>query len=367
MSANTTYSVNQWSDWVVDWLTSRLSDRWEIVKTSGAGVQTSDSGADATIKLRAPGGVSATMVVVVKAVLEPADVVRLFAGFARTVRALANNVPVLVVAPWISGRTRELLAGERINYLDLTGNALVRLDDPPIYIEVQGAARDPSPLARGMARVQGPKAGRLIRTLADVTPPYGVRELAAAASLSPGYVSRLLETLESEAILSRAKRGTVESVDVRALLRRWAESYDIFRSNNASRFIAPEGGVAAVRGLRKFSNDYAVTGSFAAIRFEHVAAPTLLAVFTHETAPLIEELRLIPSDVGSNVVLLRPFDNVVFDRSVLEDGIRFVAPSQVAADCLTGNGRMPAEGEAVVEWMMDNESTWRQQSLPAPQ
>ena len=30
---------------------------------------------------------------------------------------------------------------------------------------------------------------------------------------------------------------------------------------------------------------------------------------------------------------------------------RYVAPSQAVVDCLTGTGRMPAEGEAVLEWM----------------
>ena len=41
----------------------------------------------------------------------------------------------------------------------------------------------------------------------------------------------------------------------------------------------------------------------------------------------------------------------------------FVADSQAAADCLTGTGRMPAEGQALVEWMLGNESAWRVERL----
>ncbi len=41
----------------------------------------------------------------------------------------------------------------------------------------------------------------------------------------------------------------------------------------------------------------------------------------------------------------------------------YVAPSQTAVDCLTGNGRMPSEGEAVIEWMANNEAKWRKASL----
>lgn len=351
------------AEWAVDWLKARLSDRWEITPSGRTVLQSPDSGVDAAIDMRAPNGINTTMIIVAKTVLEPANATRLFTGLGRAMRNLANNVPVLIVAPWLSARTRELLANERINYVDLTGNALIRLDDPPLYIEVQGASRDPSPRARSKARVQGPKAGRLIRFLVDVAPPYGVRELAYASSLNPGYVSRLLETLENEALVTRSKRGSVEFVDVRALLRRWSEMYDVVRSNGGRRFVAPEGAIPAMQRLRRFTSECAITGSFAAIRFEQIAAPTLLAVFATNSDQMIEELRLIPSDSGSNVLLLQSFDDVVFERSVLDDGIRYVAPAQIAVDCLTGNGRMPAEGEAVVDWMVANEGIWRKPSL----
>jgi hypothetical protein len=32
-------------------------------------------------------------------------------------------------------------------------------------------------------------------------------------------------------------------------------------------------------------------------------------------------------------------------------------------DCLTGNGRMPSEGEALLTWMMENEPVWRAPAL----
>jgi hypothetical protein len=41
----------------------------------------------------------------------------------------------------------------------------------------------------------------------------------------------------------------------------------------------------------------------------------------------------------------------------------YVAPTQVALDCLSGNGRMPAEGEAVLSWLEANEAAWRVPSL----
>jgi hypothetical protein len=89
----------------------------------------------------------------------------------------------------------------------------------------------------------------------------------------------------------------------------------------------------------------------------------LLCVYCENVNALAGALDLIPTDEGPNVVLLRPFDSVVWQRTDQQDGIRYVAPTQAAVDCLTGNGRMPAEGEALLEWILANESQWRLDSL----
>ncbi len=71
------------------------------------------------------------------------------------------------------------------------------------------------------------------------------------------------------------------------------------------------------------------------------------------------ELQLREVETGGNVVVAEPFDEVVFDRTWTRDGVTFCSASQVAADLLTGPGRAPAEGEALIEWMKANEDAWR--------
>ncbi len=322
--------------------------------------------------MKAANGTITTFAVEAKSALEPRDVERLVPGAMRTVRELAGNIPVLVVAPWLSKRTQELLTADDINFIDLTGNARIELANPTVYISSSGAERNPAPTPAGRARVTGNKAARLVRLLADVRPPYGVRELAEAAQLTPGYVSRLLDALDREALIERPRRGPVESVDVPALLRRWAESYDVLRTNEAQTFIAPEG-ISNARsrlGALSATERSAVTGSFAAARLAPVAAPALLVVYCETVPSVAKALGLMPADDGANVALLRPFDSVVWERTSMDDGVRYVAPSQAVVDCLTGTGRMPAEGEAVLEWMAQDESRWRLGSLadavPAP-
>jgi hypothetical protein len=316
---------------------------------------------DGMIDLQTSNG-TASLVVVAKQSVSPRDVQQFMAGLSRTLRRFAG-VPVLVIAPWLSERTQDLLRAEEINYIDLTGNAWIALNYPTVVVRTVGSARNPDPPLRQGARLRGPKAGRLVRTLVDVRPPYGVRELAGATELTPGYVSRLLDSLDRDALVDRSRKGEVVAVDYPALLRRWVNTYDVLKSNEARRFIAPEGAAMGLKRLKDVRGEAAVTGSFAAVRWAPVAAPALLLVYVESLPAVVDELNLLEADEGANVVLLRPFDHAVWQRGSREDGVAFVAPSQAAADCLTGTGRMPSEGEALVTWMTANEDRWRAASL----
>jgi hypothetical protein len=342
---------------------------WTIERSGRAvpadGSPPGDILANATIDLRAPNGTSTTFAVEAKQSFGPRDVEQLSAGLSRTIRSIAGFIPILVAAPWLSARTQELLIGDSINFIDLTGNAFIKLENPALYIKADGATRNPQPAPRGRATVRGPKAARLIRLLIDVQPPYGVGEIAVATGLAAGYVSRLLDALDREALIERARRGRVDSVDVAGLLRRWAESYDVLKTNAATFFLAPNGAKKALSRLaeRSDSTQVTITGSFAASRLAPVAAPALLLAYSNDIETVAGDLGLLPADEGANVALLRAFDPVVWERGSEDSGVRYVAPSQAVVDCLTGNGRMPAEGEALIAWMTENEPRWRLSSI----
>jgi hypothetical protein len=353
-------------DAAVSWLSGSLPrgwvaerSTWNVVGPNGREPTTIDP----VITLKGSNS-TATFVVEAKPSVSPRDVERLMAGLSRTLRTFAN-VSVLVVAPWLSARTQELLRKEEINYVDLTGNAWVQADHPAVFIRTVGAARNPEPAAREAARLRGPKAGRLVRALVDVRPPYGVRELAESIGLTAGYVSRLLDSLDRDALVDRSRKGEVAAVDYSSLLRRWVETYDVLKSNEARRFVAPEVPRKSLLRLKSFPSPgrVAVTGSFAAGRIAPVAAPALLLAYATDIAATADALSLLPADEGANVILLCPYDEAVWSRLDRDDGISYVAPSQAAADCLTGTGRMPAEGEALLAWMVENEESWRVPSL----
>ena len=94
-----------------------------------------------------------------------------------------------------------------------------------------------------------------------------------------------------------------------------------------------------------------------------MAAPCCSMAYCGDVQAVAQAHSFLPSDRGANVILLEPFDPVVWDRTRKVSLVTYASVSQVVVDCLTGNGRMPSEGGALLSWMIDNESEWRSPSL----
>lgn len=121
-------------------------------------------------------------------------------------------------------------------------------------------------------------------------PPYRGTGLAEASGLSLGYVSKLLDAMESQRLIRREGR-TVVDVEWAGLLRQRAVA-------------------------------------------------------------------------GADVLLLRSTGSIALRGRRLIDNVPHVAVSQLVLDCLGGPGRMPAEGNSILEYLkLDEESRWRRPNL----
>lgn len=306
------------------------------------------------LRVSAPDGRTATLVVEVKRSLDPRHALEL-------VHAKGDPAPSgsrLVVAPWMSAETLARLTAARINALDLSGNMRIALSDPGLFIEAHGAEHDPSPKAR-RATLNGTKAARLVRALCVATPPIGVRALAAAATASPGYVSKLLTLLDGQAALRRDEDGKVVGVDLMRLLEREAEDAPLTSRATITRWMDPRGLTAFLQKLPQVSERYAVTGSLAAVRKAPIAGTRLASIYAEDAETLARALGLRPAEAGANVLILVPNDELPFEGGWEDGGIRYAALPQVAVDLLSGPGRGPAEAEALVAWMKKHKEVWR--------
>ena len=286
----------------------------------------------------------------------------------RTVPGLPSSEgPAVVAARWLSPRTRDLLRVRGVGYVDTTGNVEIRLVDPGLYIRTEGAARDPQPKAGPTPRLRGPRVWAMLRTLVEVAPPFGVRDISVALGLDAGYVSRVLRVLEDELLIKRTPRGPVDQVEWEGVLRQLVTTYSVFDANDTSTWVAPGGPDQLLRDLAgKRAGRWAVTGSFGSAKIAPVAAPEVALVYADDPERVAKAGRLLPASTGANVVLVSPYDPIVFERTRQSEGVSYVSVAQLAADDFTGNGRMPAEGEALLAWMRRNVSRWQARSLTAP-
>lgn len=310
---------------------------------------------DAQAELTAPAQRKASIAIEVRTRLEPKAVRTLVDATrdARTRRA------VIVIANYLSEATRARLRDAELGYLDLTGNVRIVMREPGLFIETQGASQDPDREERPARSLRGPKAGRIVRSLIDRAVPPGVRELATATNIDAGYVSRVLSFLDSQALITRAGRGRIQSVDWPALLRRWAQEAPLESRGRARTYLEPRGLPALLARLATSEERYAVTGGLAAASFAPTAPTRLGTVWIHDVTEAASRLALRPAEAGANILLIEPEDEGVFAGAMQRDSVWYAAPSQVVADLLTSPGRGPAEGEELIAWMVANEQAWR--------
>jgi len=348
-------------------LRERLPSGWTVGRTAGPGVVDKES--DALFSFSPQAGMSGGVALIeARRNFAAADVDRLLGGLTRRLRETSTGWPIVLVSDFLSPRTRDLLAREDIGYVDLTGNVRLVMRNPGMFIETSGNDHRPSGTgAKRAAGLAGVKAGQIIRFLVEVVPPYGVLDIEQATRISRGYVSRVLERLADEALIEREKRGPVMRADWPALLRRRGQSVGLFGASTVRTYVSPSGSKSAFEALRqsRFRDNIVVTGSFAAVRVAPVAAPTLLVLYLDGLTfdPVVESLGLWPADESPDVVLLRPSNMSVLDNPRPVDGLQMVGLPQLVIDCLGGVGRMPSEGEAVLDWMQTNETVWRYPSL----
>ena len=323
---------------------------------------------DAALSLTDPQGESSTIITEAKG----------GAVEARTVSALLDRwerklLPVsreflgpdicpsfMVLAPFLGPSAKERLAEAGLSYGDATGNLRLVTERPAVFIQTEGAVRNPWRENVPLRSLQGRRSARVVRAFLDYRPPFGTRELASLSGNAAASVSRVADLLERESIIEReSPRGAIISVDWERLLRRWAVDYDFSSTNKMSPYLEPRGLSRLFEKLREADFTYAVTGSFAAVRLAPVAEPRLATVYVRNPAEAMTSLGLRPAETGGNVLMGEPFDPVVFDRPERAEGVVYSRVTQVVQDLMTGPGRGPAEAEALLEWMRSKEDLWQ--------
>lgn len=314
---------------------------------------------DFLFELAGPRGARVQLAAEVRAYVEPKDAARLWELCESYAKVFGDKVVPVVFSPFVSVSTRERFKELGIPYADPTGNLRIVSSRPAVYLETEGAERNPNKETRRVRSLKGPKAGRIVRALCDLPPPYGVRKLASETGIDPGYVSRVFDLIEREDLFEMGLLGEIKAVRWRKLIERWARDYSFLRSNRTLACLEPRDLDGLPARLASAAGRAALTGSFVAASVAPVAPPRLIAAYVDSPEEAAQSLGLRVAESGANVLLVQPQDPVVFDRVSERNGVPCVALSQAAADLLGSPGRGPAEAQALLDWMEAHESAWR--------
>lgn len=315
---------------------------------------------DAVLKIQTAALQEATFAIEIKKTLNIRDIGPTVETLNRYIKQIDNTMEPMIISRFISRNAQDWLKSRSISYADATGNFMLSSPTIDMYWSDRGADTDPwRKPGRPRVSLYGNAPARIVRALIDTKPPMSVPELIKRAKSSSGAAYRTLEFLENEDLVTRNKK-LIKEVNWPTIIERWSDEYSFQKNNSVIGFLEPRGITDVLKKLERISNsEYAITGSLAAQRYAPYAEPRQAMIYAKYPIELAEKLGLRAVDTGANVLIAATAFEVVFERTIRDGGLNYVAISQIAVDLLNGPGRNPVEGRELVEWMVKNENVWR--------
>lgn len=257
-----------------------------------------------------------------------------------------SAVPILI-APFLSEKSRAICVEYNVGYLDFYGNAFFQV--PGILIDVSVADR-PVAEKRDLKSLFSPKAAHILRImLRNPKRAWRVTELAKSANASLGHVSNVRKALLNREWAEDANRGVVLS-DPDALLDTWRKVYrcpdgDVIRLYTSLHGPAFEETAKNILSAHSCQNS-AAFASFSAARWIAPYGRTGTDYFYADqegAKKIIDALRASKVDVGNNIEI-----HILKDRNILKDtvepapGVICTSPVQTYLD-LSISGERGAE------------------------
>lgn len=302
---------------------------------------------DFVVRVDAPTG-QHNLVIEAKSSGQPRIAREAIAQLKEYCRAVPNPYPVFL-APYVTVSTARLCEEEGVGCIDLAGNC--RLSFGQVYIE-RGGRENPFSETRELRSLYSAKSERIIRVL--LTRPresWKVEALSNEAGVSLGLVSKVKRILEQREWLTLQSTG-IQLRDPETVLAEWAREYRYAKHRTTDYYsfvsgVELEERVAAA--AESSGSRIALTGFSAAARY----APTVrsqrsMIYFQGNSAEVAETLELKPVPSGANLTLIQPYDEGVFYREELRDGIPLVCPVQAYVDVINQSGRGAEAAEAIL-------------------
>jgi DNA-binding MarR family transcriptional regulator len=247
-----------------------------------------------------------------------------------------KGIPVLAVT-YMGEVGRRICKEQDVSWLDLSGNASI-CAPPGLFIHVEGKPNQFKRVGRP-ASVFAPKSSRVVRCLLiEPGRRYTQRELAKAAGLDEGFVSRIVRQLERDELIERDKKNAVKVANFGAMLDAWREAYDFSKHHIVRGHIAARSSDEVLRqlaeDLKREKLEHAATVSAGAWLVNQFAGFRLVVFYVAQvpTDDVRQAIRFREESSGENVWLVVPNDEGVFQGTTVRQGIRCAHPVQIYVD-----------------------------------
>jgi hypothetical protein len=249
------------------------------------------------------------------------------------------------------------LRGFGIGHWDMSGNAQIGLSTIDLCVELDGASHAGSG-EHAVRSLSGEMSGRVARALIDIKPPYTLGILAEHARVESSCASRVVAFLGEAELLRRQPRGKIEEVNWKDLLRRWSLDAPLQSRGEEARLKCAHGIPEFLGRLGQSGFLHALTGELAFAKLASSERPGTATLYVDDVPAAQNQFSLHPANEEANVILVKPYDHSVFQRSSEAAGLRYVSPSLVVADLGESDAVEPA-----LTWMARHESAWRHHSI----
>jgi hypothetical protein len=223
----------------------------------------------------------------------------------------AEGAVPIVVANYLSPDRRNQCQEQGICFLDLSGNVFLEFDG--LHVERIGFPNRFPEKRRG----RGPfsdKASLILRAaLSDPQKVWGIRELAQAIGLDPGFVSRMAQELEKRNYVSRID-SKLKLREPKSLLEDWVREYDYKRNQEARYFCLAKGPEEIIEkaAAAQISDDvlYALGLHAGANLIDPYSVYKEVHIYADSKEVIncfMEKMKLREAEEGANLIFLLPY------------------------------------------------------------
>lgn len=255
----------------------------------------------------------------------------------------------LLVAPYFSENSRQIIKEAGYGYMDLAGN--YEINCPPVYLRSVGN-KNQSQQKRELRSIFSSKGERVVRTLLGAGKViWEIKDLAEKSQVSLGHASNIKRRLQEKEYLTVEEPSGFRITNPFDLLNDWKMSYQIKKHRKFKLYGLQkphEMEADLTRVFRKLKIKYAFTGFSAAIRYHAHVRYKKVSLYAEKMPENLDQIGLKEVDSGSNCEIYIPYDNGILSNDWKDNDESLVTAEQLYLDLL----QMKSRGEEAATEIM---------------